>query len=115
MLFRSNVHAAAHHGIDALVYWPGLGHVRATELTLRRLLPLAHEGLERWGVASADRDRYLGVIEQRCLTGVNGSEWFVRQVRARGSEDRWDALRHVLLDYRERMHTNEPVHTWPVD
>ncbi|GAA4128757.1 glutamate-cysteine ligase family protein [Nocardioides fonticola] len=109
---EENVHTAAHHGIDALVYWPGLGHVRATELTLRRLLPLAHEGLERWGVAAAERDRYLGVIEQRCLTGVNGAEWFVRQVRARGGADRTQVLRDVLLDYRARMHTNEPVHTW---
>ena len=23
-----------------------------------------------------------------------------------------DALRATLLDYRELMHTNEPVHTW---
>ena len=31
------------------------------ELVLRHLLPLAHEGLERWGVSAAVRDRYLGV------------------------------------------------------
>ena len=27
-------------------------------------------------------------------------------------QDRYDALRATLLEYRERMHTNEPVHTW---
>jgi hypothetical protein len=43
---------------------------------------------------------------------VNGSEWFVRKMAERADEDRFDALRHVLLEYRERMHTNEPVHTW---
>jgi hypothetical protein len=26
--------------------------------------------------------------------------------------DRFDALRATLLEYRELMHTNEPVHTW---
>jgi hypothetical protein len=26
--------------------------------------------------------------------------------------ERFDALRATLLEYRERMHTNEPVHTW---
>ena len=31
------------------VYWPGLGYVPVTELVLRRLLPLAHEGLDRVG------------------------------------------------------------------
>ena len=41
-------------GIDAQVYWPGVGQVRATELVLRRLLPLAHEGLAAWGVERRD-------------------------------------------------------------
>ncbi|WP_295658096.1 glutamate--cysteine ligase [uncultured Nocardioides sp.] len=110
---EENFHAAARHGIDAQVYWPGIGGaVRATELVLRRLLPLAHEGLDSWGVPSVDRDRLLGIIEQRCLTGVNGAEWFVRRMEDRSSEDRADALRATLLEYRERMHTNEPVHTW---
>ena len=58
------------------------------------------------------RDRLLGVIEQRCLLGTNGAEWFVGRVRARSGEDRWDALRATLLEYRERMHSNEPVHAW---
>jgi len=108
---EENFHAAAQHGIEAQVYWPGLGQVRATELVLRRLLPLARSGLAGWGVSTAESDRLLGIIEQRCLTGVNGAEWFVRRVQE-ASGDRADALRHVLLDYRELMHTNEPVHTW---
>ena len=31
---------------------PGVGQVRATELVLRRLLPMAHEGLDAWGVGA---------------------------------------------------------------
>ncbi|ANH40045.1 Carboxylate-amine ligase YbdK [Nocardioides dokdonensis FR1436] len=109
---EENFHVAAQQGIDAQVYWPGVGQVPATELVLRRLLPLAHEGLESWGVESDVRDRLLGIIEQRCLTGVNGAEWFVKRMRQRSGEDRYDALRATTLEYRERMHTNEPVHTW---
>ena len=109
---EENFHVAAEHGIDAQLYWPGVGQVRATELTLRRLLPMAHEGLVEWGVESATSDRLLGIIEQRCLTGVNGAEWFVRRMAQRADQQRFDALRATLLDYRERMHTNEPVHTW---
>jgi hypothetical protein len=30
----------------------------------------------------------------------------------RSDMKRFDALRATLLEYRERMHTNEPVHTW---
>jgi gamma-glutamyl:cysteine ligase YbdK (ATP-grasp superfamily) len=109
---EENFHLAALQGIDAQVYWPGVGQVRATELVLRRLLPLAHEGLGAWGVDQATADRLLGIIEQRCLTGINGAEWFVRRMAQLADLDRYDALRRTLLDYRERMHTNEPVHTW---
>ncbi|MCX6401235.1 MAG: glutamate-cysteine ligase family protein [Propionibacteriales bacterium] len=109
---EENFHAAAQHGIDAEVYWPGLGRVRATELVVRRLLPLAHDGLEAWGVGSEEAHRYLDVIEQRCLAATNGADWFVRQMQLRVDEDRPDALRAVLGDYRARMHDNQPVHTW---
>ncbi|MGZ5376378.1 MAG: glutamate--cysteine ligase, partial [Solirubrobacterales bacterium] len=60
---EENFHVAAEHGIDAQVYWPGIGQVRVTELVLRRLLPMAHEGLEAWGVSAEERDRLLGIIE----------------------------------------------------
>ena len=109
---EENFHVAAEHGIDTQLYWPGVGQVRATELTLRRLLPMAREGLAAWGVETATSDRLLGIIEQRCLTGTNGAEWFVRRMRQRSDMERFDALRATLLEYRERMHTNEPVHTW---
>jgi gamma-glutamyl:cysteine ligase YbdK (ATP-grasp superfamily) len=109
---EENFHVAAEHGIEAQIYWPGIGQVRATELVLRRLLPMAHQGLEAWGASADERDRLLGIIEQRCLLGTNGAEWFVRRMRDRSDLDRYDALRATLLDYRTNMHSNEPVHTW---
>jgi gamma-glutamyl:cysteine ligase YbdK (ATP-grasp superfamily) len=109
---EENFHSAARHGAQAMVYWPGLGQVRAVELVLRRLLPLAHEGLAAWGVPSDERERYLGIIEQRCLAETGGAEWFVAAMAHREREDRFDALRATLLEYVERMHSNEPVHTW---
>ena len=109
---EENFHAAAQYGIDTQVYWPGVGQVPVTELVLRRLLPLAHQGLEEWGVSADQRDRLLGVIEQRCLLGTNGAEWFVRRMHDRSDQDRYDALRTTLEEYRQNMHTNEPVHTW---
>jgi gamma-glutamyl:cysteine ligase YbdK (ATP-grasp superfamily) len=109
---EENFHVAARQGIDAQVYWPGVGQVRATELVLRRLLPMARQGLQAWGAADDEIDRLLGIIEQRCLLGVNGAEWLVGRVRAEGNRERFAALRAAMRDYRERMHTNEPVHTW---
>ncbi|MGN9786665.1 glutamate--cysteine ligase [Nonomuraea sp. ZG12] len=110
---EENLATAARHGLDARLYWPGLGEVPAAELILRRLLPMAHEGLARWGVDGAVADRLLGVIEGRCLTGRTGATWQVDKVRALGG-DRHEALRAMTLEYIERMHTNEPVHTWAV-
>jgi hypothetical protein len=115
---EDNFNAGARNGINAQIYWPGLGEVPATELVLRRLLPIAHEGLQRWGVATEVRDRLLGVVEQRCITHSNGAEWQVRMFHEidRDSQplDRRDALREMLKRYIEHMHTNEPVHTWPI-
>jgi gamma-glutamyl:cysteine ligase YbdK (ATP-grasp superfamily) len=112
-----SLHEAARHGLDAQLYWPGVGDTPAAELILRRLLPLARDGLARWGVSSAQADRLLGIVEQRCLTGQNGAAWQVATVAGleRGGADRREALRQMTLRYIEHMHSNEPVHTWPLD
>ncbi len=113
---EENFHAGARDGIDARVYWPGVGEVPAAELVLRRLLPLAHEGLGRTGVDHADAERLLAIIERRCVTLLNGASWqsqvFHRLYRERGME-RHEALREMTRLYREHMHSNEPVHNWP--
>src|SRR6476469_9387154 len=61
---EENFHVAAKQGIDANVYWPGLGQVPATELVVRRLLPMARVGLDAWGVQPDESDRLLGMIAQ---------------------------------------------------
>jgi gamma-glutamyl:cysteine ligase YbdK (ATP-grasp superfamily) len=112
-----NLHQAAHYGLDAQLYWPGVGDTPAAELILRRLLPLAREGLARWGVSPANAYRLLGIIEQRCLTGQTGAAWqiaTVAELSRRDGLDRWEALRQMTQRYIEHMHTNEPVHTWPL-
>jgi hypothetical protein len=113
---EENFHAGARDGIEARVYWPGLGEVPAAELVLRRLLPLAHEGLERWGIDAADRDRLLGIVERRCVTLRNGAAWQAATFhRLYETQDRPDALRAMTRRYRELMHANQPVHEWPLD
>jgi hypothetical protein len=112
---EENFHAGARDGIEARMYWPGVGEVPVTELVLRRLLPLAREGLERWGVDAADADRLLGIIERRCVEQRNGASWLAEtfhRLYDRGA-DRADALREMTVRYRELMHGNEPVHAWP--
>src|SRR5216684_1927514 len=106
-----NLHEAARHGLDAQIYWPGVGDTPVAELILRRLLPLAREGLSRWGVGQAHADRLLGIIEQRCLTAQTGAAWqiaTVAELTRRSGLDRREALRQMTQRYIEHMHTNEP-------
>jgi gamma-glutamyl:cysteine ligase YbdK (ATP-grasp superfamily) len=113
---NDNLLEAARSGIDARLYWPGLGEVPVTEVTLRRLLPLAWEGLSRWGADSKQAERLLGIIEQRCLTGRNGATWQAGALHAlekSGSIARPEALRQMTLRYLDHMHSNVPVHAWP--
>ncbi|MEV3930628.1 MULTISPECIES: glutamate-cysteine ligase family protein [unclassified Streptomyces] len=117
-----NFDAACRHGIDAELLWPrpgrsgGVAKVPAVELVRDELLPLAAAGLDAWNIEPSDRDRYLGVIEERCRLRVNGASWQVdtyhRALEA--GLEREGALAATTRRYGELMRVGEPVHTWPV-
>ncbi|MFE6889461.1 glutamate--cysteine ligase [Streptomyces sp. NPDC057694] len=117
-----NFDAACRYGIEARLEWPRRGRFGGTEkvaaVTLVRdeLLPLAAAGLDAWGVEPADRDFYLGVIEQRCVRRTNGAQWqaatYHRALESGLARDA--ALAATTRRYAELMHVGEPVHTWPV-
>jgi hypothetical protein len=112
-----NLAEAARRGIEAHLYWPGLGEVPVPELVLRRLLPLARDGLTRRHVNPQHAERLLSVIEQRCLTGRNGATWQAEMVRAleeRCGLDREHALAEMTQRYLKLSHAGEPAHTWPL-
>src|SRR5262249_53683161 len=91
--------------------------VPAAELTLRRLLTLAHEGLCQRGVDTREAERLLEVIEQRCLTGRTGASWQTETVHAleeRSGLDRDTALREMTQRYLKLMTTGGPGRPWPV-
>ncbi|GAA3241587.1 glutamate-cysteine ligase family protein [Actinocorallia longicatena] len=120
---EENLHRAARLGIHAPLAWPDPdgrdhGDPTAARLVLRRLLPMAAEGLVRQGFDPGRRDRLLGIIEQRCAAERTGADWQIATVRAleeRRNLTRPEALRAMMLRYIANMHTNEPVHTWPVE
>ncbi|WP_326600227.1 glutamate--cysteine ligase [Streptomyces sp. NBC_01803] len=111
-----NFMAACRHGIGARFGWPGEdGEVPAARLIRDRLLPVAAAGLDAFGVAGADRDRYLSVIEGRCRRGITGAGWQTRiyhQAVANGA-DRATALRELVRRYCDLARTDAPVHEWP--
>ncbi|MEU2956023.1 glutamate--cysteine ligase [Streptomyces xanthochromogenes] len=117
----SNFDAACRYGIEAELLWPaprrggGVSRVPAIKLVREELLPLAAAGLDAWGIEAADRDHYLGIIEERCRRRVNGASWQVdtyHRALAAGL-GREAALAATTRRYRELMLEGEPVHTWP--
>ncbi|MGY0487883.1 glutamate-cysteine ligase family protein [Streptomyces sp. WG-D5] len=117
-----NFDAACRYGIDARLEWPRRGRFGGTErvpavnLVRDELLPLAAAGLDAWGVEPADRDLYLGVIEERCRLRTNGAAWqsatYHRALESGLARDA--ALAATTRRYCELMHIGEPVHSWPV-
>lgn len=111
---ETNFRHGARDGMFARLYWPGFNAVSPDELVLRHLLPAAADGLSKLGVDGDVADHYLGIIEGRCLSRQNGATWqldAVRRLEDQGN-DRYQALTAMLAAYIERMHSNEPVHTW---
>jgi gamma-glutamyl:cysteine ligase YbdK (ATP-grasp superfamily) len=118
----ANFDQACRYGIEARLEWPrrgrygGTTRLPAVQLVRDELLPLAAAGLDAWGVEPADRDLYLGVIEERCKRRVNGAAWqsstFHRALENGMGRDA--ALAATTKRYCELMHLGEPVHTWPV-
>lgn len=113
---EENFKSAARDGMDAILFWPEQGWVRPDELVLRHLLPMAAEGLGRWGVTDAVAARYLEVIEQRCRLRRTGASWqacCVSALQRRGT-DRMTAIRGMLERYLDGSSNNAPVHSWPL-
>jgi len=113
---KTNFDEGARRGVDAVFYWPGFGEVTWDELLLRDLLPKADEGLARWGVSTEARERYLGIVRDRCKTKRNGAWWQAETVAAFENRGlgRDAALTEMLKLYSKGMHSNQPVHTWEV-
>ena len=110
-----DLHRAARDGIAARLCWRGVDHP-IDQLTREVLLPAAAAGLDAWGVAATDRDRYLGVIEARIRCGRTGAAWQTEAVRCLEEHglERVAALHEMTRRYVEHAHTGAPVHEWPV-
>jgi hypothetical protein len=110
-----DLHRAARDGLAAQLHWKGEDH-SVQQLTRDVLLPAAAAGLDAWGVTETDRDRYLGVIEDRVRSGRTGAAWqtgTVCHLEERGLA-RIGALHEMTRRYVEYARTNTPVHEWPL-
>lgn len=101
---RRNFYAAARHGLEARLDWPGVGEIAADRLLADRLIPAAREGLADLGVAESG---FLDVIEGRVKSGQTGAVWQRKALEARGGE-----FYALMAAYCEGQRSGEPVHQW---
>jgi hypothetical protein len=104
---RDNFYEAARFGLGAHVRWLDGKRLSIRELILKQLLPMAEEGLQQHGVASADIKDYLAIIYERVTKRQNGAEWQRAFVHKHGRD-----MKALLAAYIERQNAGEPVHEW---
>ncbi len=107
---RTNFYLAAEYGLDAEIPWDDGHRVPLPALILERLLPLAHAGLDDLGIDRAEREHWLGIIEQRMRTKRTGALWQRAWVARYGPD--WEGLTEAYLAHQA---TGKPVHEWTLD
>ncbi len=110
---RDNFAKASRYGIDSKFTWCNDKKISAVDLVRKVLLPLARKGLKSQKIDKADIDRYLGVIEGRCKTHMNGARWQLRAFTQLKNETTADeALTCLTSAIIQNQKKEQPVHTW---
>ena len=113
---RDNFAKASRFGIDATFTWTNDKKLTVKDLVLNELLPLAKEGLESMNVDNADTDRFLGVIEERIKSHMNGARWMLRSYTTlkKDTSSVDEALTYLTASiYNHQNKEDLPVHQWP--
>jgi hypothetical protein len=116
---RRNFYRAARSGLRSVLSWPldPSGQVQilpASEL-VKRLVPVARQGLVTGGVAAEEAAALLAVVRDRAACGQTGAVWQRRTLAAMEPRPgRRRGLAAMLERYLELQTTGAPVHTWPV-
>ncbi|MFZ1809222.1 MAG: CBS domain-containing protein [Cyclobacteriaceae bacterium] len=110
---KANFINAARVGKEIQLHWMGKV-ISSGELITKELLPIAHAGLRKAGVAEQDIDKYLQVIELR-TNRMTGSQWTVNTYRNfRKTLKQDDALKALTEVMHKQQSTDLPVHSWSV-
>lgn len=112
---KMNFFRAARHGLDAHFHWiDGQSH-SAPSLILDQLLPIARDGLRNSQVTNDDIDKYLGIIEERALSGQTGARWMTKSLFSMECAISRDARQRKLTSAMLiTQKTGEPIHRWPI-
>ncbi|HKK88943.1 MAG TPA: CBS domain-containing protein [Saprospiraceae bacterium] len=110
-----NFNKAAKFGIEAQFNWFDDRKVDPCTLVLEEILPLARKGLEIRQVDKKDIDRFLGIIEKRAKTHVNGSSWLLNAFsKLKKETDNDEALSVLTAAIMDNQKNKRPMHEWKI-
>lgn len=111
-----NFYRAAQSGLAASIVWPDSnGKVREMPVTevLRSLIPIAQQGLQALGIASADIDTYLSLIERRLSKHLTGAIWQKRTLaHFEQTLGRHQGCEKMFAFYRQQQASGLAVTEW---
>jgi CBS domain-containing protein len=110
---KMNFLKAARQGLETEFRWMDKKVIPAPKLILKKLLPIAYDGLARAGIDQKDIDYYLGIIEERTRTGRTGSQWMIdsfEKLQEKGA--RYEVCVALTAGIVRRQKEGKPVHLW---
>lgn len=112
---QSNFVNAAFTGQRSDMHWFKEQKVSVHELIQKELLPMARKGLAYRQVAEEDIEKYLSVIEERNMSGHNGSHWVLSSYNRLSKEVMKDEVSSTLTSAMLRnQQTGKPISKWEI-
>ncbi|MCF6287792.1 MAG: CBS domain-containing protein [Proteobacteria bacterium] len=104
---------ATRIGLESKFHWIDHKVITSSKLILDELLPIAHDGLIKEGLAIEDINRYLGVITERSKTKKTGAKWAIKSITEMDDKILPDEkVRSITSAMVANQKTDAPVHTW---
>lgn len=110
---KDNFTKAAKFGIDSKLTWFDDEKITVCDLVVKKLIPIARKGLKLHNVDPADIKKYLGIIEARAKSHMNGARWQLRsytKLKKQYSKD--ESLAILTAAMIKNQKANIPVHEW---
>lgn len=109
---KSNFIKAARTGKESILKWDD-EFLPVSDIIIKKLLPIAYDGLAKCKIDKCDIDHLLGIIAHR-LTGNTGASWTVTNYRRlRDVMKKDDALVSLTHHIFKNQQSSIPVRDWP--
>ncbi len=110
---KENFYSAARFGFKSQLVWLDKDGYTPQNLILNELAPRARRGLESVGIAQADIDKYIGVIEERAAARRTGAGWMLESLSKMDPTAKLNVrMRSMTEQMKSNQEIGEPIHKW---